>query len=83
METLENHQLQQLKTPITIFGYHILQQPNKHIATRRNSRKKTYKQQGYEFEVQAAPAPWLHHLRAHLREEPKGGGNMTLELVGT
>jgi hypothetical protein len=40
METLENHQLQQLKNPTTTIGYHLLQQPNKHIATRRNSRKK-------------------------------------------
>jgi hypothetical protein len=36
-----------------------------------------YKQYGYEFKVQFALAPWSHHLQAHLREEPKGGGNMT------
>ena len=57
METLENHQLQQLKNPTTTIGYHLLQQPNKHIATRRNSRKRMYKQQGYESEVQPAPTP--------------------------
>jgi hypothetical protein len=42
METLENHQLQQPKNHITIFGYHLLQQPNK--LQQEEIAEKMYKQ---------------------------------------